>query len=208
MDSIEVMDSLFGVSMNSAVVHQVMVAHRANARQGTASTKTRAQKAGGGRKPFTQKGTGRARQGTIRAPHMRGGGVVFGPHPRDYRQSIPKRMKRLALQATLSDKVKKDDLIVLDALSLEKPRTKDMVHIMANLGIDSSTLVVTKEPDQNIARSIHNLQRVKGLPVSLLNVIDLLNHQKLIMTVDVVRKAEELWAGEFVRSKKNLVEIS
>ncbi|MBI4298325.1 MAG: 50S ribosomal protein L4 [Chloroflexi bacterium] len=208
VDSIEVMDSLFGVPLNSAVVYQVMVSQRANARQGTASTKTRSDVSGGGIKPRPQKHTGRSRQGSIRAPQWRGGGIAFGPHPRDYRRRIPRRMKHLALKVILSDKIRRDDLILLDSLSLERASTKQMAKVLANLQISSSALIVTEGPNQKIAKSISNLQRVKGFPVSVLNVLDLLNHHKLIITVPALRTAEEMWGKELVRPRGHRVETS
>ena len=193
--TLEVSDLLFDVPMNTSVVQQAMLWHRANARQGTASTKTRAQVSGGGAKPRPQKHSGRSRQGTIRAPHYRGGGIVFGPHPRGFRQRIPKKMRRLAIRCLLSDKVREDRLTLMQALDIPQARTKDMKHILEALGATTSVLLVTPEKDNNVVLSARNLEKVKTLPAPNLNTLDLLGHDRLIMTVDAVRKAEELWAG-------------
>ena len=193
--TLEVSDLLFDVPMNTSVVQQAMVRQQANARQGTASTKTRAQVSGGGAKPRPQKHGGRSRQGTIRAPQWRGGGIVFGPHPRGFRQRIPKKMRRLAIRCLLSDKVREDRLTLMQALDLPQARTKEMKHILESLGATTSVLLVTPEKDENVVLSARNLARVKTLPAPNLNTLDLLSHDRLIMTVDAVRKAEELWAG-------------
>ena len=193
VDHIELSEEVFGVSPNQAVVHQALVRQLANARLGTASTKTRAQVSGGGRKPFRQKGTGRARRGSSRAPQYKGGGVAFGPHPRSYRQAMPKKMRHLALRCVLSAKVAEGEIIVVDELALSGPRTKEMARILAALGVASSALVVTAEPDPNVYKSARNLERIKTLPANLLNVVDLSSHQVLMITVAAVRRVEELW---------------
>ena len=193
VDHIELGDEVFGVPPNKAVVHQALVRQLANARQGTASTKTRAQVAGGGRKPFRQKGTGRARRGSSRSPILRGGGVAFGPHPRSYHQAMPKKMRRLALRSVLSAKVAEGEMIVVDELAFSQPKTKEMARILENLGMRSSALIVTAQPDPNIYKSAHNLERTKTLPANLLNVADLLSHRILMITVAAVRVAEEMW---------------
>jgi len=193
VDHIELSEEVFGVSPNQAVVHQAIVRQLANARLGTASTKTRAQVSGGGRKPFRQKGTGRARRGSSRAPQYKGGGVAFGPHPRSYRQAMPKKMRRLALRCVLSAKVAEGEIIVVDELALSGPRTKEMARILAALGVASSALVVTAEPDPNVYKSARNLERIKALPANLLNVVDLSSHKVLMITVAAVRRVEELW---------------
>jgi large subunit ribosomal protein L4 len=193
VDHIELSEEVFGVSPNQAVVHQAIVRQLANARLGTASTKTRAQVSGGGRKPFRQKGTGRARRGSSRAPQYKGGGVAFGPHPRSYRQAMPKKMRHLALRCVLSAKVAEGEIIVVDELALSGPRTKEMARILAALGVASSALVVTAEPDPNVYKSARNLERIKTLPANLLNVVDLSSHKVLMITVAAVRRVEELW---------------
>lgn len=196
VETIEVKDSLFGVAFNPGLVHQALVRQLANARQGTASTKTRGQVSGSTIKLYRQKGTGRARQGSRRAPHRRGGGVVFGPHPRSYRQAMPRKMRRLALKCVLSAKRAEDELIVVDELSLPGPNTKDMLEILTRLGVDSSALIVTAEPESNVVRSARNIRGIKTLPAPILNVVDLLSYRQLVMTVPAVRRAEAMWAGE------------
>lgn len=196
VDHIELSEEVFGVPPNQAVVHQALVRQLANARLGTASTKTRAQVSGGGRKPFRQKGTGRARRGSSRAPLYRGGGVAFGPHPRSYRQAMPKKMRRLALRCVLSAKVADGQIMVVDELALSGPKTKEMAGILAALGIDSSALIVTAEPDPNVYKSARNLERIKALPANLLNVVDLSSHRILMITVAAVRWVEEIWTPQ------------
>ena len=191
VDNIELKDEVFGVPMNQAIVHQALVRHLANARQGTASTKTRAQVAGGGRKPFRQKGTGRARRGSETSPLLRGGGVTFGPHPRSYRQAMPEKMRRLAIRCALSAKVAEGEMVVVDELVLTEPKTKDMARILMALGVGSSALVVTAEPDPNVYRSARNLERTKALPADMLNIGDLLSHRILMLTVAAVRRVVE-----------------
>ncbi|MBE0415220.1 MAG: 50S ribosomal protein L4 [Dehalococcoidia bacterium] len=193
VDHIELKEEVFGVPPNQAVVHQALVRQLANARQGTVSTKTRGQVSGGGRKPFRQKGTGRARRGSSRSPILRGGGIVFGPHPRSYRQAMPKKMRRLALRCVLSSKVAEGEIIVVDELALAEIKTKEMARILANLGVDSSALIVTAEPDPNVYKSARSLERIKTLPAELLNVVDLLSHRVLMITVAAVRRVEEKW---------------
>ena len=193
VDHIEISDHVFGVSLNQAVVHQVMVGQLANARQGTASTKTRGEVAGSTRKLFRQKGTGSARAGSIKSPLRRGGGITFGPRPRSYRQTIPKKMRRLALRNVLSAKVRDKELIVLEQLEMAHPKTKEMVQVLAALGVDSSALIITASPEENVSKSVRNLPRIKPMPASLLNVVDILSYKMLCMTVAAVRKAEELW---------------
>lgn len=193
VDPIEVSDYVFAVPLNEAVVHQVMVSQRANARQGTASTKTRSEVSGSTRKLFRQKGTGYARAGSLRSPLRRGGGITFGPRPRDYRQAIPKKMRRLALRCVLSAKARDEELIVLEQLKFDEPRTREMAQILKALGVDSSALIVTAEPEENVVKSVRNLPRIGITPASLLNVLDILSYKVLLMTVPAVRKAEELW---------------
>ncbi len=195
MGTLDVSDVLFGVPMNIAVVHQAMVWQRANARQGTSSTKTRGQVSGGGIKPRPQKHSGRSRQGSIRAPQWRHGGIVFGPSPRSYRQRLPKKMRRLAIRCLLSEKVRADQLTVLQALELPQPKTKEMQRILAALGATSKVLLVTPQRDEMVVMSARGLQKVKTLPAPNLSVLDILDCDRLVMTVDAVRMIEELWAS-------------
>ncbi|MDO8715289.1 MAG: 50S ribosomal protein L4 [Dehalococcoidales bacterium] len=192
-DHIEVSDYVFAVPFNNAVVHQAMVSQQANARQGTADTKTRGRVAGSTRKLFAQKGTGNARAGSMKSPLRRGGGVVWGPHPRDYRQALPKKMRRLALRCLLSAKVRDGELIAVQELDLVEAKTKEMSRILAALGVDSTVLVVTPQAVENVIKSARNIPGVEIMPAALLNVVALLNHKKVIMTVEAVRKADELW---------------
>ena len=194
--TLAVSDYLFGVPMNTAVVHQAMLMQRANARQGTHSVKTRADVSGGGAKPWRQKGTGRARQGSIRSPHFRGGGVVFGPHPRSYRQRMPKKMRRLAIRCLLSDKVREERLAILQELQFPQAKTREMKQFLDTLNVSSSILIVTPEATKPVVDSARNLPQVKTLPAANLNVLDLLNYDRLIMTVAAIRKAEALWDPE------------
>ena len=202
VDSVEVLDDVFDTPMNAALLHQVMVGQLANKRQGTAKVKTRSEVAGGGAKPRPQKYTGRARQGSIRSPQWRGGGVVFGPTPRSYRQRTPKRMKRQAVKMVLSDKAREQQLVVVDEFRLADGKTKQLVHALNALEVDSSVLLVGTEMDQAVVRAARNIPRVRTLPVEQLNVVDVLNAKRIVMTVDAVRKAEELWGGDFVRIKR------
>ena len=208
VDSVEVLDDVFDAPMNSALVHQVMVGQLANKRQGTAKVKTRSEVAGGGAKPRPQKYTGRARQGSIRSPQWRGGGVVFGPTPRSYRQRTPKRMKRQAIKIVLSDKAREQQLVVLDKLEIAEAKTKQMAQVLSALEVKSSVLLVGETITDDVVRAARNIPRVRTLPVSLLNAVDLLNANKVVMTVDAVRKAEEIWGGEFVRIKRDTVAVT
>lgn len=192
IDTITLNDDVFGVPLNRAVVHQALVRQLANARQGTANAKTRAQVAGGGRKPFRQKGTGRARQGSRTSPLLRGGGVIFGPQSRSYRQAMPKKMRRLALRCVLSAKVSDGEMIVVDDIALTEPMTKEIARIFLALGVKPPVLIVTAEPDPNIYRSARNIERTKVLPANMLNVGDLLSHRILMLTVAAVRRIEEM----------------
>ena len=196
VDTVELDDAVFSVPMNHSLVHQAMIMYQANKRQGTHDTKTRAQVSGGGRKPWVQKHTGRARQGSIRAPQWRHGGVVFGPHPRSHRKALPRRMRRLALKCVLSDKVRQNQLICLDTLDTVDGKTKTMVGLLANLGITGSALVVTREPDDNVIKAAHNIQKIWTLPVNQLNAQELLSRQTLVMTLEAARWAEQMLATE------------
>ena len=190
---IEISDEVFAVPFHQAVVHQAMVRQRANARQGTASTKTRSEVSGSSRKLFRQKHTGLARAGSRRSPLRRGGGVTFGPKPRSYRQAMSKKMRRLALRCVLSAKAGDGELKVLEQLELPEPKTKQMIQILAALGVDSSALVVTSEPEDNVVKSARNLAGIKTIPANLLNVGDIISYKMLLMTEAAVRRAEQLW---------------
>ena len=198
VDEIEIQDDVFGASMNSALVHQVVVGQLANKRQGTSKTKTRSEVSGGGRKPWPQKHTGRSRQGSIRSPLWKGGGVTFGPAPRSYRQRTPKKMRRAAIRMTLSDKARAGSLIVVDALALDRPKTKDFVAMMQALGVERSVLLVGDGAEHDALRAGRNVQGIDMLPADLLNAVDVLNHRTLIMTLDAVRRAEALWGTQVV----------
>ena len=190
---IEISDRVFDVPFNQAVVHQALVRQRANARQGTASTKTRGEVSASTRKLFRQKHTGMARAGSRKSPLRRGGGIVFGPHPRSYRQAMPKKMRRLALRCVLSAKARDGELKILEELKLDQPKTKEMAQILAALGVDSSALIATSEAEENVIKSARNLAGIKTLPAHILNVVDLLSYKMLLMTESAVRKAEQLW---------------
>ena len=194
-EQIEISDSVFGVPFNEAVVHQALVTQLANARHGTASTKTRGEVAGSTRKLYAQKHTGRARAGSIRSPLRRKGGIIFGPEPRDYHKALPKKMRRLALKCVLSAKARDNELLVLQQLELAEPKTREMVRILDSLGVESTALVVTSQPEENVIKSARNLPGIKTMPANLLNVADLLDYDRLLMTVAALRKAEELWGN-------------
>ena len=191
VETIDLDDAVFAVPMNHALVHQALVIYQGNKRQGTADTKTRAQVSGGGRKPWIQKHTGRARQGSIRSPQWRHGGVVFGPHPRDYRKALPRRMRRLALKCVLSEKARQDQLICIDATDGINGKTKSMVELLSNLGITGSALVVTKDTVQAVVRAAHNIEKIWTLPVNQLNAQELLSRDKLVITLEAARWAEQ-----------------
>lgn len=199
---IQVRDDVFNVPMNTALVHQVMVGQRANQRQGTAKAKTRSEVSGGGIKPRPQKYSGRSRQGSIRAPQWRKGGVVFPPLPRSYRQHTPRRMKRQSLVMVLSDKAREGQLVVLENLALEQPKTRNMVETLKALDAGPSTLLVADGAGESVLRCARNVPGLRLLPASLLNTVDLLDSRRVVMTLDAVRKAEELWGGPFVRRKQ------
>ena len=192
---IEISDGVFAVPFNQAVVHQAVTRQRANARQGTSSTKTRSEVAGSSRKMFRQKHTGLARAGSRRSPLRRGGGIAFGPKPRSYRQDMPKKMRQLALRCALSAKTRDEELMVLEELKFDQPKTKQMAGILAALGVDSSALIVTDEPEENVVKSSRNLGGIKTIPANILNVVDILSYKMLLMTEAAVRKAEQLWGG-------------
>ena len=191
---IELTESVFGIEPNMHVLNEAVLMQRASMRQGTHAVKNRSAVRGGGRKPWRQKGTGRARQGSIRSPQWVGGGVVFGPTPRSYSYKLPKKVRRLALKSALSSKVKENNIVVLESLSLEKPKTKEVVNMLAALNVEQKALIVTTEKDENVIRSANNLQNVKVLTVDQVNVLDLLTHDTLILTKDAAEKAGEVLA--------------
>ena len=193
IEDIQLNDNIFAVEVNADAMHQVVVALLANKRQGTQSAKTRAEVRGGGIKPWRQKGTGRARQGSIRAPQWIKGGVVFAPKPRDYRMSIPKSMRRVAMLSALTSKVQNDEMVVLDSLTLEAPKTKEIVKMLNALNA-KKTLIVTAEANETVYKSARNIEGVAVLPVNNINVYDLLKYSKVIMTKDAVSKIEEVYA--------------
>jgi len=196
--SLEVDDSVFGIEPNEAVLHQAFVTQRNNQRAGTANTKTRGMVQGSTRKVRMQKYTGRARHGSIRAPIYVGGGIVFGPQPRDFGLAINKKMRRLAIRSALSGKVADGQLIVIDELAFKAPKTKEMLSILRNVGIERSALIVTGQADRSILASARNLQKTKVLPAAYLNVGDMLNHAHLLMTEEAVKVAEGLWGSKRV----------
>lgn len=190
VDNIDVEGTVFEVPLNTAVVHQAMVRQLANARLGTADSKTRAEVAGSTRKLYKQKHTGRARKGSIKSPLLKGGGITFGPHQRDYRQKMPKKMRHLALRCLLSAKASSGEIVVVDHLRLEEPRTAETARVLKTLGVTSSALVVTERAQTEIVRSAQNLKGVRTLPADLLNVRDLLTYNFLVIGVDGLRAVE------------------
>ncbi len=192
---IKISDDIFDVPFNEAVVHQVMVGMQANARQGTAATKTRGEVVGSTKKLYRQKGTGNARAGSKKSPTRRGGGTAFGPKPRDYRQSIPKKLRRLALKCVLSSKVGGGDLKIIDAFNFTEAKTKKMLEVLNALNIESSTLIVTQKPEENVILSARNIPAITTMPASVLNILDITSHKTLLMTEAAVRTAEELWGN-------------
>lgn len=190
---IDLKDEVFGVPVHKQALHDAVTMQLAGRRQGTHDTKTRAEVSGGGRKPYRQKGTGRARHGTIRSPIWRGGGIIFGPHPRDYSYRIPKKVRRLAMKSALSSKVDGGTIVIIEDLKLDTPKTKDMVKILENLKVDNKALVVTAEKNETVFKSARNIPGVKPLSVPGLNVYDLLAHQTLVITKDAVAKVEEVF---------------
>jgi large subunit ribosomal protein L4 len=202
VDNIEISDKVFGVPFNEALVHQSVLRQQANARQGNASTKTRGNVSGSTRKLFKQKGTGSARAGSIKSPLRRGGGIVFGPHPRDYHQAMPKSMRRLALRCVLSAKLEDGEMKILESFKLDEIKTKNVVSILDAMQVDKTTLVVTGEGNVNLVKSARNLPGVKTLPANLLNVVDIISHNTLLIEVNAVRIAEQLW-GESSSGEEN-----
>ena len=194
VSDIELSEKVFGIEPNEGVVHTVLVNYLANQRQGTQSTKTRAEVRGGGKKPWRQKGTGRARQGSIRAPQWIKGGIALGPKPRNYRYTVNKKEKRLAIRSVLSSKVLENDLIVLDKLELEEIKTKNMVKVLSDLKVEGKTLVILPEKNENVQYSARNIEGTKTILINNINIFDLLNYTKLILPLDTVKKLEEVYA--------------
>ncbi|MBN2852427.1 MAG: 50S ribosomal protein L4 [Clostridia bacterium] len=193
--SIELSDGIFGIEVNETVLHSVVVAQLSNARQGTQSTLTSAEVRGGGRKPWRQKGTGRARQGSSRNIHWTGGGVAFAPKPRDYRQEVPKKVKRLALKSALTSKVNEKELFVIDKLELEEIKTKKMIEILNNLKLsDKSTLIILGSNDTNVIKSSNNIDKVKTSGVNTINVYDLMKYENVVVTEEAIKLIEEVYA--------------
>lgn len=192
--TLELKDEIFGIEPNANAVREVVKNYLANQRQGTQSAKTRGEVRGGGRKPFRQKGTGRHRQGSSTDPSQIGGGVVFAPKPRDYSYAVPKKVKRLALKSALSAKVLDKEIIVLDELKFDAPKTKDMVETLANISAAKKALIVTAEKDENVIKSAANIQGVRTALVGTMNVYDIVNYTSFIVTKEAVEKIEEVYA--------------
>ena len=191
---VELKEEIFGIEPNEAIVHSVLVNYLANQRQGTQSTKTRAEVRGGGRKPWRQKGTGRARQGSIRAPQWIKGGIALGPKPRSYYYTVNKKEKRLAIKSMLSSKVLENELTVVDSLDMKEIKTKEMVKVLNNLKIEGKTLMLLPEKNENVQKSARNIEGVKTTLVNTINVYDLLKYKNLVITLDTVKKLEEVYA--------------
>jgi len=194
VSNIELNENIFGIKPNEKIVHIALVNYLANQRQGTSNTKTRAEVSGGGRKPWRQKGTGRARQGSIRAPQWFKGGIALGPKPRSYSYKINKKERQLAIKSVLSSKVLENNLVVVDNLEFKEIKTKNMVKALTNLKVEGKTLVVLPEKNENVQKSARNIEGVKTSLTNTINVYDLLKYNKLILTVDSVKKIEEVYA--------------
>ena len=194
VSDIELADSVFGIEPNENIVHAVLVNYLANQRQGTQSTKTRAEVRGGGKKPWRQKGTGRARQGSIRAPQWIKGGIALGPKPRSYKYTVNKKEKRLAIKSVLSSKVIEKELTVVDKLELKEIKTKSMVKALTALKVEGKTLIIVPEKNTNVVMSARNIEGVKTITANNINVCDLLKYNNLILPVDTVKKLEEVYA--------------
>ena len=203
IDTINIDDGVFDVPMNPTLVHQAMVIYQLNQRQGTHSTLTRAEVSGGGRKPWIQKHTGRARQGSIRSPQWRHGGIAFGPKPRDYRKGLPKAMRRKALQCVLSEKIRGGRLVCIDSLAELDGRTKSMKRLLENLGISGSILIVTEDADQNVVRAGSNLKQVWTQPSDLINANDVLKKETVLATVGAIQRIAELCTAPKYRARKS-----
>ncbi len=208
VDTIEVDEAVFDVPMNQTLVHQAMVIYQLNQRQGTHSTRTRAEVSGGGRKPWIQKHTGRARQGSIRSPQWRHGGIAFGPKPRDYRKALPRAMRRKALQCVLSEKIRGGRLICVDSLDSIDGKTRSMKQVLENLNISGSVLVVTEEAQQNVARAGGNLKQVWTLPSDLVNANDVLKRRTVLITVGAIQRIGELCQAPRHRARRAASEVA
>ena len=193
VSDIELNEAVFGVEVNEVVVHQVLVNYLANQRQGTQSTKTRAEVRGGGRKPWRQKGTGRARQGSIRAPQWIKGGIALGPKPRDYRYKLPKKVRALAIKSVLTSKLAENKLVVVDKMELNEIKTKEMVKVLNNLKAEKA-LVVLNEKNLNVQASTRNIEKAKAITVNTINIYDLLRFETLVLDVESVKRLEEVYA--------------
>ena len=191
---IELNDTVFGIEPNKHVMFEAVLMQRASLRQGNHKVKNRSEVRGGGRKPWRQKGTGRARQGSIRSPQWRGGGTVFGPVPRSYSYKLPKKVRRLAIKSALSSKVVEENILVLEALSFDAPKTKEFAIVLKGLSVDSKTLVITDGIDENVALSARNIPGVTVVPADGVSVLDVLGHDKLVITKSAVEKVEEVLA--------------
>lgn len=194
VEELELNDNVFGIEINEHVVYETVKNQLANKRQGTQSTKTRAEVRGGGKKPYRQKDTGRARQGSRRAPQFTGGGVVFAPKPRDYSYSLPKKVKRLAMKSVLSSKVVDSELIVLDQLTMEDYSTKKAVEVLSNIKAEKKALIIVNDNNDKVKKSFANIPFVATLPVGEINVYDILKYDSLVLTKDVVKRIEEVYA--------------
>ncbi len=194
VSDIDLKEEVFGIEPNEAIIHSVLVNYQANQRQGTQSTKTRSEVTGGGRKPWRQKGTGRARQGSIRAPQWIKGGIALGPKPRSYKYTVNKKERRLAIKSMLSMKVLEQSLVVVDKLAFDEIKTKNMVVALNNLKITGKTLVMLPEKNENVQKSARNIEGVKTTLVNTINVYDLLKYNNLVVTLDTVKKLEEVYA--------------
>ena len=194
VSDVELAENVFGIEPNEAIVHSVLKNYLANQRQGTQSTKTRSEVSGGGRKPWRQKGTGRARQGSTRAPQWIKGGIALGPKPRSYRYTVNKKERRLAIKSVLSSKVLEKELTVLDKIELKEIKTKSMVKALTALKLEGKTLIVLPENDKNVVMSARNIEGVKTISANNINVFDLLKYNNLVLPVDTVKKLEEVYA--------------
>ena len=194
VDTIELNEQVFGIEPNKAIVHSVITNYLANQRQGTQSTKTRAEVRGGGRKPWRQKGTGRARQGSIRAPHWIKGGIALGPKPRNYTYRINKKEKKLAVRSILSSKVVENNIVVVNKFDFDEIKTREMAESLKNLKVDSKALIVIADKDEKVQKSARNIEGVRTTSAATINAYDLLNYKKLVITVDAVKKLEEVYA--------------